>query len=251
MSRDVRTTLAIMAIALMVGAPLIFAAPGGANTNYLAMVMHIVPPTPIPTPVPPAMESLVIQLSEMRSGYVRDTWQPISNADAAKSYRDPKAAAAAFIAQGRETSWNVLYSSRDYPFSDALVVGNQLFRYLTPDGAVAGQAYTLAEAQRDRPDYRPFNVSTPCCPTVGLRRTFKSGTTNLDQFLVSVRVGRYVTNVQVGGISGSITVSRVIYYAQLAINHLVDVPQVMHAVDSPAPASAPHIDTIDASFTPR
>lgn len=251
MSRELRVTLAIIAIVLIVCSPAIFAAPGPANTNYLAMVFHLVPPTPIPTPTPPDIATLVIQLSEMRSGYVRDTWRPISNVDAAKTYRDPKAAAAAFVTQGREISWNVIYSSTDYPFSDALVVGDQLFRYLTPDGAAAGQAYTLAEAQRDHPDYRPFNVSTPCCPTVGLRRTFKSGTTNLDQFLVSVRVGRYVTDVQVGGISGSLTTSRVIYYAQLAVNHLVDVPQVMHADESPAPASVPQRDTIGAALSPR
>jgi len=49
MSREFHTTLAIMIVALIVGAPLIFATPGPANTNYLAMVFHIVPPTPVPT----------------------------------------------------------------------------------------------------------------------------------------------------------------------------------------------------------
>lgn len=55
MSRELRTTLAIMAVALVISAPLIFAEPSPANTNYLALVMHIVPPpTPTNTPVPSA-----------------------------------------------------------------------------------------------------------------------------------------------------------------------------------------------------
>jgi hypothetical protein len=53
MSRELRTTLAIMIVALVVCSPMIFAAPSGAHTNYLAMVFHIVP-TPTNTPVPTA-----------------------------------------------------------------------------------------------------------------------------------------------------------------------------------------------------
>jgi len=49
MSRELRTTLAIMIIALAVFSPAIFAAPSGANTSYLAMVFHIVAPTAVPT----------------------------------------------------------------------------------------------------------------------------------------------------------------------------------------------------------
>jgi hypothetical protein len=48
MSRELRTTLAIMIVALVVFSPAIFAAPGPANTNYLALVMHIVAPTAVP-----------------------------------------------------------------------------------------------------------------------------------------------------------------------------------------------------------
>jgi hypothetical protein len=49
MSRELRITVIIMAVALIVSTPLIFAAPGPANTNYLAMVFHVVAPTPVPT----------------------------------------------------------------------------------------------------------------------------------------------------------------------------------------------------------
>lgn len=62
MDRELRTTLAIMAAVLLLGAPLIFAAPNPADTNYLALVMHIAPPptpanapstnTPTRTPMP-------------------------------------------------------------------------------------------------------------------------------------------------------------------------------------------------------
>jgi hypothetical protein len=254
MSRELRTTLMIIAVALIVASPLIFAEPGPATTSYLALVFHIVPtptPTPIPTPVPPAIETLVIQLSEMKSGYVRDDWREITNADAAKTYANPKAAAAAFVTQGRETSWYTQYSSSDYAFSDAIGVANQLYRYLTPDGAAAGQAATIAESIHDHPDYRPFNISTPCCPTIGLRRTFSSGGYTIDQFLISVRIGRYVTEVQSIGVIGFFPVSRAIYYTQLAINHVYGVPQTMHADMLPAPASTPQPGTIDAALSPH
>jgi hypothetical protein len=52
MSRDLRVTLVIMAAVLIVFSPAIFAAPGPANTNYLAMVFHIVAPTNTPTTTP-------------------------------------------------------------------------------------------------------------------------------------------------------------------------------------------------------
>jgi hypothetical protein len=53
MSQELRTTLAIIIITLIIGAPLIFAEPGPANTNYLALVMHLVPPPPPTEIVPP------------------------------------------------------------------------------------------------------------------------------------------------------------------------------------------------------
>ena len=49
MSRELRTTLAIMIVVLVVFSPAIFAAPGPANTNYLALIMRIVAPTAVPT----------------------------------------------------------------------------------------------------------------------------------------------------------------------------------------------------------
>jgi hypothetical protein len=57
MARALRITLAIMAVALVIGAPLIFAQPSATNptTSYLALIFHIVP-TPtliIWTPTPP------------------------------------------------------------------------------------------------------------------------------------------------------------------------------------------------------
>jgi hypothetical protein len=233
MARELRTTLVIMAAVLLMSAPLIFAdAPATqSNYNYLAAVFHVVPtptPTPVPTPVPPDISTLVIQLSEMKSGYVREDWREVTNAQAASTYHDPKAAAAAFKAQGREISWYAAYSSRDYVFSDAVGVSSQVYRFLTPAGAGDGMAYIVAEVMRDHPDFRPFNLGAPdCCPTIALRRTFKSGTTNIDHFLIISQVGRYVTETEPIGVLGSLTISRAIYYAQLALNHLTPVPQVI------------------------
>jgi hypothetical protein len=76
----------------------------------------------------------------MASGYVLDTSKEITNAEAAKSYHDPKAAAKAFQQQGRVTSWFRIFTSTDYLFSDALGVGNPAIRYLTVDGASQGMA---------------------------------------------------------------------------------------------------------------
>lgn len=56
LARDLRTTLVLLASVLLLCAPLIFAAPGPANTNYLALVFHIVPP---PTPTLPPVKALI------------------------------------------------------------------------------------------------------------------------------------------------------------------------------------------------
>lgn len=256
MARDLRITIAVMVVVLIVASPAIFAEPSAvpSNYSYLSAVFHVVPtptPSPIPTPIPPDISALVIQLHEMRSGYVQDEFEVVTNADAAKTYADPKAATAAFVAQGRETSWYTSYSSTDYLFSDAIGVADQVYRYLTPEGAEAGQAYSLAEAQRDKPDFKPFNVSTPCCPTFGLRRTFKLNGLNADQYLISVRIGRYVAEIQSIGLLGSITVSRAIYYAQLGLDHLTPVPQAIQAGELPVVAGEPRTDTIDAAIRPH
>lgn len=253
MTRDLRNTLLIMLAVLVLGAPIIFAdVPQTQGTSsYLALVFQDLPPTPVPTPVPLPIESLVIQLSEMRSGYTRERWELITNADAAKNYKDPKAAAAAFVKQGRETSWLAVYSSTDYPFSDAIAVGSQVYRYLTIDGASAGREYTTAEEIRDNPDFRPFNVSAPCCPIVGLRRTFKSNDLTIDDFYIIVQNGRYVASIEVLGLAGYLDVDRALYYAQLGLNHIYDVPQALRVEDGPAPASMPQIGTIDAALLPR
>jgi hypothetical protein len=52
MWRELRITLVIMIVALIVFSPAIFAAPGPAPTNYLALVMHIIAPTATPTATP-------------------------------------------------------------------------------------------------------------------------------------------------------------------------------------------------------
>ena len=58
MSRELRTTLAIMVVALVVFSPAIFAAPAPKTNTYLAMVFNIIPtptssPVPTQTPSPP------------------------------------------------------------------------------------------------------------------------------------------------------------------------------------------------------
>lgn len=219
-----RAKLTIIILLLLLGFGVVFAPPSDAGTTYLPMAFAP-PPTPVPTPVPPPINTLTIQLSEMKSGYVQDTSKEVTNAEAAKTYHDPTAALASFQAQGRETSWYVLYTSTDYLFSDAVGVSNQVYRYLTTTGATDGFDYTIDEALLDHPDFRPFNISAPCCPVVGLRRTFTSNNRTYDHFLIIIQVGRYVTEVEVIGLVGVVSVDRAIQYAQLALNHLAATPQ--------------------------
>lgn len=228
MQRELRTTLALCAITLLIASPFIFAPISEAGDTYLPMAFYTPPtPLPTPTPIPPALQTLTIQLREMKSGYVRETFREVLNSEAAKSYKDPKATLAAFQAQGRETSWLAAYTSTDYLFSDAIGVSSQVYRFLTPVGAVQGHAYIVAEIRRDDPDFAPFNVSAPCCPVVALRRTFKRGSLTYDEFDISTQYGRYVTDVQVIGLAGSVSASRAVAYANLALNHIYTVPQAM------------------------
>lgn len=232
-----RLAILVSIAALLIAAGVALAAPDCTTVRcvYLPVVTNPPPtPTPIPTPIPPSISTLVIQLSEMRSGYTRDTFQEVTNADAAKNYKDPAAAAAAFAQQGRETSWYVKYFSTDYLFSDAIAVANQAYRYLTIEGASQGFQYSLGKTLQDHPDYRPFNVNAPCCPIIGLRRTFTASGTSYDQFYIIVQAGRYVTDVQVIGLTGSISVDRALYYANLALVHLLNTPQALRSDAQPS-----------------
>lgn len=226
MVRELRTTLALCALVLLIGSPLIFAPISQAGDTYLPMVFYVPPtPTPEPTPVPPALQTLTIQLREMKSGYVRDIFREVPNSEAAKTYPNAKAALAAFAQQGRETSWQARYTSTDYLFSDAAGVSNQVYRFLTPAGAVQGHAFIVAEIRRDDPGFAPFNVTVPCCTVVALRRSFVSKGVTLEEFDISIQYGRYVTDVDIIAVRGSVTVSRAIAYAQLALNHIYTTPQ--------------------------
>lgn len=213
---------------------------------YLPTVQYAPLPTPVPTPIPPAMETLVIQLSQMRSGYTRQVFGEVTNTDAAKNYADPKAVALAFQQQGRETSWRVTYGSTDYLTSDAIAVGNQVYRYLTPDGAAQGFSYSINKTFQDHPEYRVFNLSAPCCPITGLRRSFTDSGTRYDQFYIIVRSGRYVTDVQVVGLAGVVSVDRAVAYANLALLHLLNTPQTIQfdAATAPAGGGTPQGATI-------
>lgn len=242
MTRELRVTLAIMAIALVASAPLIFAdAPTSQPTSsYLALVFQDIPtptPTPVPTPVPPPLQTLVIQLRDMASGFTQEEFGERTNAASAQTYADPKAALKAFQAQGRETSWFTSYFSTQYLVSDAIGVANQVYRYSTAAGAAQGQAYTLAEAVHDHPDYRPFNITTPCCPTTGYKRTFSSGGVAYTQYLISVQIGRYVTDTQVIGLAAYLDLDTAIKYAQITVSRIYDTPQAITATDISVPVS--------------
>lgn len=222
MWRELRTTLAIIAIALIIVVPLNFAESAQPETSYLALVFHIVP---TPTPIPPDISTLVIQRSELRAGFTTSEYRGVSNIEAVATYHDPKAAAAAFVAQGRETSWYGEYIAPVYASDDAIGVASQVYRYATAEGAAQGMLYTVAEVELDNPDFKPITVTVPCCATIARRRTFVLNNKTTDQFLIITQVGRYVTETQSIGVIGIFPISRAMYYAQMGLDHLLTTPQ--------------------------
>jgi hypothetical protein len=208
-----------------------------ASCGYMPLVQF--EPTPTPVPPPPPLNTLTIQLADMKPGYSLDESMEITNSSAAAGYPNPNAALKAFQSQGRETSWYVRYVSTDYLFSDAIGVADQVFRYTTADGAISGQNYVLLEVLSEHPEYQEFNTGSNA---IGFRRTFSDSGYNFVQFYISVQVGRYVTDVQVIGLNGSVTASRALQYAQIAVDRLAAVPQAQIAEETPAnpTSSVPH-----------
>lgn len=220
MSRELRTTLATIAVVLLFGAPLIFAhAPTPSTTSYLALIFQNTPPPPIAT--------LVIQFSEMPPLYRILESREITNAEAATGYHDPAAAASAFIAQGRQTSWYAFYNSTLVDPGDEFDLSSQVYRYQTPTGASQGLAYSVDEHQLDHPEYQSVTVTIPCCPnTIALYRTLtEGGTTLFEQYLIISQVGRYVTATQMTALLGTLPLSQALSYHQRGIDHLTTIPQ--------------------------
>lgn len=210
-----RIVVAIMALIFVTVAS---AAP--STVVYLPIIQYNPPPTPLP------LDALVLQPSDLRSVYTLDQSMELANADAAKLYPNAKAAAKAFQAQGRESSWYVDYLADTIQFFDALGVSDQVFRYATVAGAGAGQAYVVADTKRAHPDYHPIAFAFPCCTTVALYREFVDAGENYEQYYFSVQVGRYVTDVQLVSFDGSLTQEDAITYIQSAVARLSTTPQV-------------------------
>lgn len=189
----------------------------------LPIIEHNVVPTEVPTPttIPdPPMSGLVILITDIPSGFAIDEARAIENDEAAEGYPDPAAALAAFQAQGRETSWFVRFSSRDYLFSGPTNIADQAIRFITPEGAAAGQDYVLAEVVRERPDYQFIFIAPLGERTVAMRRTFVDQGYTWVQYFFSIRQGRYVTDAQVLGLASALQASEADDYAVKAFNRL-------------------------------
>lgn len=169
---------------------------GWASCAYLAAVEgnHIVPPPPISAAV---MQQ--VDLGDKYYLYTVEIFREVPNSEAAKSYKNEQTALRDFAIQGRETSFVSQYSNTSARF---VLTQDQVYRYTTPDGAALGQAYTVAEIQRDHPDFVPFVVSgfdEFGAPTIQLTRHMDINGITYYQYLVSVQIGRYVTEIQVIG----------------------------------------------------
>lgn len=208
----------VVAIMALVFATVASAAP--STQIYLPIIQYNPPPIPLP------LDALVLQPADLRDIYSLDQSIEIANADAAKLYPNAKAAAKAFQAQGRESSWYVDYLADSIQFFDALGVSDQVFRYTTVAGAGAGQAYIAADTKRAHPDYHPIAFAFPCCTTVALYREFVDAGENYEEYYFSVQVGRYVTDVQLVAFDGSLVESNAIPYIESAVARLSTTPQV-------------------------
>jgi hypothetical protein len=186
---------------------------------YLPVVYHLVP-----TPIPPALSTLVLQQSDLAgpARYITSSSREVTNSEAANSSTDPQAASEAFAQQGRETSWYVQYSQVNTGV--LYLVQDRVFRYLTADGAAQGQTYAAAQQRLNRGAV-PFTSSFGGfgAPTVQLVNTFADETFTYTQYFISVQIGRYVTEVQV--INVTVTAEQAIETAIPAVNRLKATPQ--------------------------
>lgn len=215
-------------IVAFIGISIALAAPDCATSYcvYVPAVQYDPPPTPVPTPIPPPLSGLALQPSEIGSDYFRDTNTEVTNDTAAANYPNPVEALKAFESQGRETAWFVRYVSTDNSLS-TLVVGDETYRYLTTTGATQGQAYVIAKMRKDNPTFQPFTLTIPGYPSINLRRTFKdSNGTELVILYVSVQVGRYVTDIQVGQLADFESAQIASNYAQRVIVRIANTPQL-------------------------
>jgi hypothetical protein len=220
--------LIMIAFAITVFAGIALAEPNCTGTTCVYV--------PVASAISAPLNALTIQPSEIRSGYAIAQSREVTNAEAANGYQNANTALKDFAAQGRETSWLVSYSTTAYGGNDALGISDQVYRYTTPAGAALGQAYTLAEEQREYPEYHSVDITLPCCPTVTLGRTFEGGHITSELVLMSVQVGRYVADVKVVWLRGStITVDMIIAYAQTAANHLLATQQAIQSSSQPTP----------------
>lgn len=196
---------------------------------YLPVVEHNIVPTDTPTataiptetPVPvPDISGTTLQLVDVPPGFAVEEARVIENAEAAEGYPDPDAALVAFQQQGRETSFFVSFFSNDYLFSGPVGIADQAVRFMTPEGANAGQDYILAEVVRERPDYQGVFIGDLGDRTVAMRRIYTDQGRTWVQYYFSIRKGRYITSVQVLGLASALQASEADDYAVKALARL-------------------------------
>jgi hypothetical protein len=191
---------------------------GFASCIYLALIRdsHIIPPPPISGAATQRVDL------DPTFFYTVEAFREVPNSEAAQGYKNPKQALIDFAAQGRELSFLAQYSNTRARF---IIVQDQVYRYATPDGAAAGQAYTAAEQQRDHPDFVPFAVPLFDgfgAPTIQLMRQQVIDGVVYYQYFISVQIGRYVTEIQLIGQSTS---GRAIEAAIPTVDRLKAFPQ--------------------------
>lgn len=218
MQRRAATVVGIITIAFVVVIGLAQAQPPGCRQSdfgllcdtYLANIT-VAPPTPTP---PPDLSTLVLQPSDVPSGFQVSRSEEVTNEEAAESYGDPVAALVAFQQQGRQSSWFVGYRGT------ATLVSDQVIRYLTIEGANAGFDYSVANELQQWPDY-----GGPLSESYGDRavlyiREFMQGDIELVKFLFVIRQGSYVALVQITGTSDFMDTDTARAYAFLATARL-------------------------------
>lgn len=192
------------------------------HSSYLAAVFKALPtptspPSPTPEPVPPDPADIVLYISEVPSGYATDDDYILTNEDAAKNYDDPKAALRAFKEQGREIAYFRSFEHESI-FNPATRFAEQVTRYLTPEGAIAGDDAFIKRAEKD--GAKAISFPTLDGRTRAYRQSIKSGGSIIYLYIITVQRGRFDMTIQVQCFDFEADVSVVESRARLASRKL-------------------------------
>lgn len=184
---------------------------------YLPAV-QAAPPSLTPEPAPADPAAIVLHISEVPSGYSTDDDYTVTNEDAAKNYDDPKAALKAFKEQGREIAYFRSFEHQSI-FNPATRFAEQVTRYVTPEGALAGDDFYIKRVEKE--GGKAISFPDLDGRTRAYRQTIKDGKNTIYLYVIAVTRGRFSMTIQVQCFDFEADVKVVESRARLASKKLV------------------------------